>query len=905
MAGTTPARAEPPRFRVAETLAARICGLDMSVLTRLTCPKTLSAVHTCLDREAALATEAAAISDDLFPVIGALSDNPLKPRLVGLRRAVYQGRDPGPGEWNTETADYLPGPLRERVTAWLAKSREQREALAELPTLLDAESDDKRAELRGIIADAAFQRALSQASPDLFEVVRRWLTDPHYQPRRSSLVRLVKYVVRAATKTSPFSTFTASGRAEWTTGPAPATLLAATGPARCVPELRGGVVDQLRRALVAVPALRAALPVRVNPSLTEQDGTLCFLRPGADEPIVSVPDTGEVRAVLAAAGEAEGPGRTAAELTTQIAAVRSETAAADVARFVDRMLDIGLLEAYVPVPDQSASPFAGLARWLAANAPEYTAVGEHVSVIDSALAAPAAAAEVDGQRARKEALATATRALAGELAAANEQEPAVPEETLASKTFLHDNAVFTAPVAECSRARWSPALADLDLVRRWLAAIHDPALPLRLVLGDLVAERFGPGAQLPFLELHRAVQTELDQPAGFGAELRAAMDSAYFLAPGALDDATLPRLRRLGELREQSRAVLREADGSARSAEAVRAAAAEQIATLPSWVTPPASLACYVQQLPADGDAAVVCNAVMTGYGRGRARLHHLIHLAGGPASEPDVPSGGVPDVLAELTGSFGSALNRRMPAVSHELDYPGCVPERPREQRVALGELVVGHESDTGLLRASATTPDRPVRPLHIGGTADSLLPPAARLLSHAFEGSFLLAPVAPSLAPRDAAFPPEDVVHQPRVQLGNVVLQRAFWLVPAHAVPQRSPSESRAMFLYRMVRWLRERDIPESCFVRSMGPAPQAGVDTEAAQGNWRFRKSRKPVFVDFAALFALDVLEQGIAEGETVAVKFEEALPHPGDAAENGAGERRVTEFVVEVAHHERDI
>ncbi|WP_148046374.1 hypothetical protein [Halostreptopolyspora alba] len=209
-------------------------GIDVTVLSRLNHAKTFSVVHTRLDREESLANEAAAISDALFTIIGTLSNSPSKPRPLGLRRAIHQKRLPDRHKWSTETAERLPASPRARVTTWAAKARERREALGEPPALREAEVEDTHAELQDIAMDAPFQRGLPRDSPTLFEVPRPWLTDP-LRPRRSSLVRLTKYAVRAATKTSPFSTFTASGRAGGTTDSTPATRLATPGSARSAP----------------------------------------------------------------------------------------------------------------------------------------------------------------------------------------------------------------------------------------------------------------------------------------------------------------------------------------------------------------------------------------------------------------------------------------------------------------------------------------------------------------------------------------------------------------------------------------------------------------------------------------------------------------------------------------------
>jgi hypothetical protein len=130
-------------------------------------------------------------------------------------------------------------------------------------------------------------------------------------------------------------------------------------------------------------------------------------------------------------------------------------------------------------------------------------------------------------------------------------------------------------------------------------------------------------------------------------------------------------------------------------------------------------------------------------------------------------------------------------------------------------------------------------------------------------------------------------------RVEIGRVVVCRARWVVPTAQVPARPKGEPDAGYLLRMVEWLLAHDIPSRCFVR-MNETPT----TDGPDGERRFDKSRKPVYVDFANWYLVQAFERMLAAAGPVVV-FEEALPAPEDAPDPEHGPASVTEFIVEIS------
>ncbi|MFI5913344.1 lantibiotic dehydratase [Dactylosporangium sp. NPDC051541] len=877
----------PSGVRVASPVIVRMAGLPARALDRLRCADSFALAADVARRRAGLAAEGTALSDILHTVIGEHPGAPEKPALVGLRRAVFQARRPTTREWNAAVTAVLGPGLTGRLDRWMSTVEECERLTARLPALLAEEIEAGYTELRAVVAAPAFQRALSRASPALFAEAGKWLADEAHRPRRQSLVRLVKYVARAAAKTSPFSTFTSSGAARWAPV-GPDAWPTGSGPVRGVLELNGYLLLRLRDALRADPRLVASLPLRVNPSATVHGDVVRFLGRPPAEPILSLPATPAVRRCL----EILGGGRehTPAGLRTRLGGDRTGAAAVD--RFLDRLVEAGLLHREVPVGDQAADPLGALSRWLTGQSgAEVADATDLIDRVRSGLRAPAAVDDVEDHLVRQRALTAAVGALnAWTGRPADGPGPAEFD-------AVHENAVIAGPVGALSIPGWRPALSDLDVVRRLLGPL-DPALPLRVSLGEYCAARFGPGARTPFLLLYEAMARDL---AGTTAPERgdAVRDLATFVrAPRDLEaplaDSHLPRLRELGRVRQDLWRLLLSAPARDGARHTDPAAVLRLSAGWPRWITAPASVAWYVQVVPGQPVPRLVVNAVHGGYGRGRSRALHLIRQAEGATSgaPPDLPpaAAGGP-VLAELSGMFGFSPNVRLAGAPYEIDYPFTVSDRPARERIALGDLTVVHDPVSGLARLHANGLGPQVRALHLGMMADALLPPAARILSLAFGAGHY--PITGMPQPASA---PADVLAYPRVEIGHVTLRRARWVAPTHLVPVRDRGETDAGYLLRLVAWTRSCGVPDRSFVR--GFAPRLFTPSADSAVTWVLDKSHKPVYLDLAN-WAMVLDFERMLKGCGPVVIFEEVRPDPADAGTAAEAGARVAEFVVELS------
>jgi lantibiotic biosynthesis dehydratase-like protein len=732
----------------------RVAGLPVGTLADLRFDKTDALVEELLAHDAWLAAEATALGDLLYQAIGALAVPSLKPRLVGLRRSVHSGRRPRPQEWGDEVARTLPVPVAERVRDWVGALAEQAARVAELPAVLAEETASRTGVLRSIVAAQRFRHGLAHSSPALSDELDRWLAGG--RPDRQVLARLTRYVSRAATKTSPYSTFTSTGTGRWRDGDGPALRLRADVPEHGLLDLHGATVPALERALAARPELRGALRVRVNPSAVERDGRWWFLGPPPTEPVLALGATAEV----ARCHDAVGAGCTFAELCERLAgdAIDPERIAA----FIDRLVELGLLEARIPVPDQCADPLGTLAEWLeSVGGKAFTALARACRELGAEVARPSTPEEYAAHRDRLRAIQRRVGAV-GTLAGLDWTAIAA-----APVGAVHENAVYGGEVADLSRDRWRPALDDLAALRPWLGA-QDPGRPLRAALGPYVRERFGPGATVALVHLQHAL-------------------ASHPLHPDPVVHHDLPSA----------------ADGTIQLDP-------ETLGTGPG----PDSVTCFVQPWPRDGELRLVLNTVFAGPGRGSSRWLRLVRRAGAtvPAEPPD-------GSIVEVSGLFGLPFNARLPVAAYEIEYPYTVSERPAAQRIPLADLVVVHDPATDTVRLRSARLDREVRPVHTGLQAELLLPPVLQLLVRGFgPNPTLLHTARPLFSPVPAGTVPDAVTALPRVDAGRITLQRAAWLAPYPLVPLRTKGETDAAYLLRLRGWLRGHGIPQRCFVQAI---------------------------------------------------------------------------------------
>ncbi|WP_308108857.1 lantibiotic dehydratase [Streptomyces antimicrobicus] len=211
--------------------------------------------------------------------------------VLPLRRALHNGRTPPPALLTR--LDDLPTRVPS-LAAWLSLRARRSSLLTELERLAQPALTAERALLAALCREPALGRAVALISPDLLRAVERTAAGADDRRARKEEPAVLRYALRASTKTSPLSWFTAVG---WGALPAGTNGVADTpaGHAEAGSTVReqAGLheasfapVVRVNRALVAAlvaalaedPARRDALLYRMTSTARRADGRAAYAR---------------------------------------------------------------------------------------------------------------------------------------------------------------------------------------------------------------------------------------------------------------------------------------------------------------------------------------------------------------------------------------------------------------------------------------------------------------------------------------------------------------------------------------------------------------------------------------------------------------------------------------------------
>lgn len=863
---------------MAPTFGVRVAGSPVEDLKALQFPATGGVVDEHVELTGWLRTEGDALSDLLHTVIGQCEDGGIKPLLVALRRTVFQAKTPGDRVWSSGVRRVLPADLTARIGVWVSLLHRAKALEARLPEVLAAEKSTVTGVLRETVATSAFRFALVLGSPTLAAALSEWIDDPSAEPPRwPVLLRLAKYLSRAAAKTSPYASFTFSGLGTWArSGPAsnPAGELAWRG----IVELDRQAVMWIWSGLARRPELRDHIRLRVNPSAIEADGQLRFLGAAVGEPVLSVGVTETLRCVLDFVRTMPQP--TLGGLLKHLEGTGAQAEPERCTSYIDRLVGLGLLELCRPFPDQGSDPLDDLAHWVVPAADASVAATGWQQALWELRAVVRDYPELADARDRARTLHHIRGTLADLLTELGQpHSPALPRHDA-----IKENAVIAHPVLTCSRGQWQPVFDDLGVLRRFLG-VFNPHLTATVRATAFFLDQFGPDATVPLLEFYR----------GFHA-VRPLAKGPYAHSRGLAVSGPPPGRELVGLRRAALDALYSGAEDASGIVHVDPRVLIEIAASWPPSIRAPSSICCYGQALPGPNGPRLVLNTVRTGYGWGISRIHHLITQAGEQPPAPWQPSTAMGDasvVLAECRAAFATNLSLRPAAVPYEIDYPRAESDTAAATRISMAELQVSYNPGHGrvILRGPGGAE---VRPLALGMLAEHALPPALRFMIRVFgEPQTALAPDR-QLGHTGLPTAADGVRRRPRLEMARIVLARAAWSLHVKLLPLRNKGESDAAQLLRFARWRKQHGIPRRCFVRVLTPVGNAGQ-------NRLLGKARKPLYLDFSNWLLLTAFERTIThfEGLDAVVVFEEALPALADAPCYGEHGQRVTEYIFELS------
>jgi hypothetical protein len=264
----TLARSAPLRARVAPFGLLRMATLPYSRLDALRLPQAEGHIQALFGAEAEMEQLRPALEDALFALVSTLheDDNATRRAVLNAKRQIHAGGTP-PATIDVVQAA-LQGPQHEALLAWRAAEERRRASLAAARTSFGEELQTvARPALRAPLGERLFHSALALASGGVAATAARERKLPtKFEPDNFER-SLFGYLVRAAGKTSPFSTFMASAAVPVALGaPCPRPTVEDRDMQRRV-RMNRGMLARLARAAARGAQVEGTLPVQVNGTL--------------------------------------------------------------------------------------------------------------------------------------------------------------------------------------------------------------------------------------------------------------------------------------------------------------------------------------------------------------------------------------------------------------------------------------------------------------------------------------------------------------------------------------------------------------------------------------------------------------------------------------------------------------
>lgn len=804
--------------------------------------------------------------------------------VLPLRRALHNGREPRPALLGRL------GDLPDRVSqlaVWLDLRRRRDGLLDALAGSAEAALGAERAALAALCREPALRRAIALTSPDLLRAVERAGAGAHDRKARKEEPGVLRHVLRASTRTSPLSWFTAvgwgrlstdgeplpvAGSADWGTAGLPVNAL------NSVVKTNRTLVTALSEALLDDARRRAEVPHRMTSSARIADGVAAYARSRVvfaggrhlvtTEDEVALPARGPLALVDACCEKPATLGELVEALVPALRTAGGTDSSAAARTFLDRLTEAGLLVPSETVDPQSDEPLACLSRWLRESNGDASAEDASLAVqIDeiACLTAQFSAAEPALRPALLADLSTRWHTV---LADAGRPVPT----GAARLSVLSEDVVAQEPVRldGLLGAADHQALAELTA----LAELFDLSHLLRRILRDRFVARYGIGGCC-------------QNPWEFGAEYAKAWEEAgrlAALAPSDRDDfptggSELASLR--ASLVESTHDVGSEgADADVLVPEDPVRGLGER---LPDWMVRRPLSYSYFLQRGADGDLLCV-NHVYGGWGRFTSRFLDALGSGARTAVARQIQPGlgeGARVAQFRPVGGFNANL------------HPLLVPDEigPDRRWTSIGEadvdLVHDEAADQVRLRLRGTGELLDV--LYNGFLAPTMLAQrTAALLNDHPEGMVDFSALIPRYR-SDA--PGGRVIRTPRLRYRHLVLRRRRWQLDAGVLQalRADLTAETPLPLAATARWRALLRLPEQVFLHPVPLPPRAGRAAEDLLA----RLSRpKPQFVDLGNALHLRSLAKWLSRHPD-GVVLEEALPAPGGREQATCAVELVTE------------
>ena len=297
------------------------------------------------------------------------------------------------------------------------------------------------------------------------------------------------------------------------------------------------------------------------------------------------------------------------------------------------------------------------------------------------------------------------------------------------------------------------------------------------------------------------------------------------------------------------------------------AALLEATDIIPAAYRPPCGPCAFLQ--PSNGQATQwVMNRLYEGTGRYASRFAAPMPAPMGERwTEAQRLRGpfildGEPAALLDLWTANFDTLNLHGPQTDYVLALPGnhfdIDPSRIRR----LSDLRVRFRPGVDSAPRIVDSTGQLLCPVYLGGTGVDFSPPIIEMLVHFGPGDLK----TPGLVVPEEACPGGR--YWPRLRSGPVILKRRLWQLETAELHQRTRHLGATDALLELNRWRFDNGLPNETFLVEL-----------IAEDRY------KPQYVDFSSPLFLPILRRGLQEQSSL--YFYEALPRPGDLPKDASG------------------
>ncbi|HJT55957.1 MAG TPA: lantibiotic dehydratase [Ktedonobacteraceae bacterium] len=906
----------------------RVTGLPFSTVEQIQFSQTSTLIQKLLKIESWQSEHSDALQNNLREQCKKIAEKAIQHKGLDLRRAIAAGNGQKAQKLLASITPYLPEALVQEANLWCQQSIESAELLARGEATFQAELLENRKQLHQLFRNEDFQHGLLLSSETLYNELQNYLQTP--LEKNNNRVRrteegLLSYLVRMATKTSPFSTFCSTTLGAWNEQAQPSAL---AGMHNCqqsrITRLSNPLFTLFIQTLTEHPAIRPHLYVSLNTTLRwigERSETQ------NDWGKIEILDQEKIHGRRFDYNERLARIRLNPLTYSIIKALEKTDREWSYQRLLVYVVDSVLLTLLPPVNDDDERKKLQVREQITHNV--VTAL-EHLAahaVITLDFRIPAH--EDDKLHCLIQRLATIPGEEVREIRADLEQlyrlssaySAALPSDCAQLLKAIRDQAIkicqridtaqkFTAdavalinklypsliledvilPFARPTLAqqRWEPVLADLRMLHK-LAPLLDFCIIMKLHMdrwasSTLRGEEDFITCYLRFWQdfmPNRALRQEWEREDSRFIELRVLQDSLFTYFSQRIEQAQQAKSRLVQFDPMELQHVLPD---------------------FPDFIKQTSALAHFGQLFIDQQEPYMILNSTWAGPGVAFSRFSHLFTAPMLP--EKDEQTGVLRNnsTLAEAIQAYTTKVGRshqtiyasiaetgdinvntHAPLTPYEILFPFSCSQQASELQLPLRDLYVTFDKTAQEFRIFSRRLNCQVTPMHYGFSLVQMMPPLYQALVTTTE-RYPIFDIVTMLETQLSAEQKRNIRHYPRLAFGHVILNRECWKIPVGRIPQREPGETNFEYCLKMNRWRIAEGLPSTCFRRiiieteppfsyqstaerlseqnqSSGDGAEQHVDSHKHTPGQIDKTLRKPFYVDFQNGLLLSLLNTAL--------------------------------------------